>query len=389
MKYIVIFDSWKGCMGSGEANFAAMQGIHDADPSAEVVCLLGSDGGEGMLDAFVNAMGGSKVAVRVHDPLMRLIDAEYGLSTDGETAIIEVARACGLHLLRPAERNPLLASSYGVGELVLDAFNRGCRHFIIGLGGSGTSDAGIGMLEAFMHSNTTSRRLVKGDWRTASIDSPSLQAAFEHIIVNNLSSVRLISDNTIDFLLATDVKNPLYGPNGAACVFAPQKGATDEMVEAIDRRARVFSSCAQRLLACDKSLDAGAGAAGGLGYAFMQFLGAMCCSGIDLLLDQYHFETLLASADYVLTGEGSSDLQTLMGKLPYGVMRRASAMHIPTLLFAGRLSHEAELRNAGFDCLSCINPSSLPLCEAMRKDVAMKNLRETVRETIGTLASQR
>lgn len=349
MKCLIVFDSWKGCMRSDEANLAARQGILDAAPSAEVVCLQASDGGEGMLEAFMSAMGGTMVRIRVHDPLMRPIEAEYAVASD--TAIIEVARACGLTLLSPDERNPMEATSYGVGELVVDAYRRGCRQFIIGLGGSGTSDAGRGMLQAILDT--------VGNFSLAGND---------------------VFNKSCSFILASDVQNPLFGPNGAAHVFSPQKGATPEMVTLLDRQAKEFAEWAKTVCGHDCSHNPGAGAAGGLGYAFMQFLGAECRSGIDLLLDAYQFDNLLEGADYVLTGEGSADRQTLMGKLPYGVMRRASSRHVPTLLFSGKLSDEAELLNAGFAKAICINPPSLPLSEAIRKDVAISRLSEKVKE---------
>ena len=384
MKYICVFDSWKGCMDSDEANLAARQGILDATSGAEVVCLRASDGGEGMLEAFIAAMGGHKAEVLVHDPLMRPIKAEYGIA--GDTAIIEVARACGLTLLTADERNPMLTTSYGVGELVLDAYRKGCRQFIIGLGGSGTSDAGIGMLQALLQSSYFGvHHQPARDKSTAPFSNlHSLKILFEQNAVNNSLSYNLFNNTSLQFILASDVQNPLFGDNGAAQVFAPQKGATAEMVTSLDRQAKEFAQWAETVCGHDCSHHPGAGAAGGLGYAFMQFFGAQCHSGIDLLLDAYQFERLLEGADYVLTGEGSADRQTLMGKLPFGVMRRATAKHVPTLLFSGMLHDESELLKAGFAKAVCINPPSLPLSEAIKKSVAMNQLRKKVEETMSS-----
>ena len=384
MKYLCVFDSWKGCMDSDEANLAARQGILDVVPSAEVVSLRASDGGEGMLEAFLSAMGGHKAELLVHDPLMRPIKAEYGIA--GDTAIIEVARACGLTLLTADERNPMLTTSYGVGEFVLDAYRKGCRQFIIGLGGSGTSDAGIGMLQALLQPSYFG--VHNQPARDKSTDTfsnlHSLILLFEQNAVNNSLSYDLFNNKSLQFILASDVQNHLFGDNGAAQVFAPQKGATPEMVAMLDAQAQELARWAETVCGHDCSHNPGAGAAGGLGYAFMQFLGAKSRSGIDLLLDAYHFEHLLEGADYVLTGEGSADRQTLMGKLPFGVMRRATAKHVPTLLFSGLLRDESELLKAGFAKAVCINPPSLPLSEAIKKSVAMNQLRKKVKETMSS-----
>ena len=308
-------------------------------PDAEIIQIPVSDGGEGWLDAFQAAFGGELVEVKVHDPLMRSIVAPYLIK--GDTAVIEIAKASGLTLLSEKERNPMTATSYGTGQLVADAVRRGCRHIIVGLGGSATSDCGKGMLEA-MHN--------------------------AHDIM--LKDVR--------FTIATDVKNPLCGKNGAAHVFAPQKGATPEMVEELDRQAKEFAEESARHFGYDLQNMPGAGAAGGLGYAFMQYLGAECKSGIELLLDIAKFDEKLHGAQLVITGEGSADSQTLMGKLPMGILQRAKQQDIPTMLIAGRIKNRQQLLDAGFSQVECINPSDLPLEEAMNPERAKSNISETV-----------
>ena len=339
MKIIVAIDSFKGCLTSAEANQAASEGIISKEPEAEVVQVPVSDGGEGWLEAFMAAMGGSIVEVSVKDPLMRPVVAQY--LVQGDTAVIEIAKASGLTLLKPEERNPMVATSYGTGQLVADAVRRGCKHVIVGLGGSATSDCGMGMLEAIEDSG-------------------------------------VIIDNDVRFTIATDVTNPLCGENGAAYVFGPQKGASHDDVVALDARAKRFAEDSARQMGRDCQNMPGAGAAGGLGYAFLQYMNADCRSGIDLLLDTIRFDDLLQDADLVITGEGSADRQTLMGKLPFGILQRAKRHHVPVMLIAGRIADEQQLLDAGFSRVACINPPGLPLEIAMQPATAKENIRLSV-----------
>ena len=338
-KIIVAIDSFKGCLTSVEANQAASEGILNRMPDAKVVQVPVSDGGEGFLEAFQTAMGGDIVQVHVKDPLMRPIVAPY--LVQGDTAVIEIAKASGLTLVKPEERNPIVATSYGTGQLVVDAVRRGCKHIIVGLGGSATSDCGIGMLEAIENS-------------------------------------KYKIDNDVCFTIATDVTNPLCGERGAAHVFAPQKGASPDDVLALDARAKRFAEASAKHLGRDCQNLPGAGAAGGLGYAFMQYMQADCRSGIDLLLDAIHFDELLKDADLVITGEGSADRQTLMGKLPYGILQRARKHQVPVMLIAGRIADQQQLLDAGFARVACINPPGLPLDIAMQLTTAKQNIRLTI-----------
>jgi len=382
-KVIVAIDSFKGCLTSAEANQAASEGILAKIPDAQVVQVPVSDGGEGFLEAFKAAMGGEIVEVNVKDPLMRTIVAQY--LVQGDTAVIEIAKASGLTLLSPEERNPMVATSYGTGQLVVDAVRRGCKHIIVGLGGSATSDCGIGMLRAIIDSFAK-----HGKW----------------------DDVRELDD--VHFTIATDVTNPLCGENGAAHVFAPQKfaikreqseldsiaereqtrpqvkGATHEQVLALDARAKRFAEVSAKHLGRDCQNMPGAGAAGGLGYAFLQYMNAECRSGIDLLLDTIHFDDLLQDADLVITGEGSADRQTLMGKLPFGILQRCRSVarnlqraqnhHIPVMLIAGRIADEQLLLDAGFFRVACINPPDLPLEIALQPTTAKENIIRTAME---------
>lgn len=365
MKVIIAIDSFKGCLTSKQANEAAAEGIRRVCPNAKIVEIPVSDGGEGYMEAFHAAIGGSLEEVVVRDPLMRPVTAKYLLHD--EMAVIEIAQASGLTLLTKEERNPMVTTSYGTGQLVADAVCKGARHIIIGLGGSATSDCGMGMLKALIDIFAK-----HGQWDD----------------VEALKDVR--------FTIASDVENPLYGEKGAAHVFAPQKfaiereeselvstsereqtrpkvkGATPEMVLRLDERAIKFAELSAKHFGYDRSQQAGAGAAGGLGYAFMQYLNAKSMSGIQLLLDTIRFKELVADADLIITGEGSADRQTLMGKLPMGILEQAG--HTPVYLIAGRISDREELLNAGFARVDCINPPDITLEEAMRKEVARQNI---------------
>ena len=337
MKIVVAIDSFKGCLTSIEANRAAVEGIRKVFPDAEIVQVPVSDGGEGFLDAFLATIGGTLVEVPVKDPLMRLVTAKYLLKD--ETAVIEMAQASGLTLLTKEERNPMVTTSYGTGQLVVDAVQKGAKHIVVGLGGSATSDCGIGMLKA-------------------------------------IRQAQLSMNDNIHFTIATDVRNPLYGPNGAAQIFAPQKGATPEDVLVLDERARKFAEDSAKRFGYDRSQMEGAGAAGGLGYAFLQYLNADCKSGIQLLLDTINFKKVIEDANLIITGEGSTDRQTLMGKLPMGILQQST--DVPVCLIAGRVSDQEELLKAGFTRVLCINPDKLSIEEAMRPDVAIQNITNTI-----------
>ena len=349
MKVVIAIDSLKGCLTSMEANKAAAEGIRDAFPDAEIVEVPVSDGGEGYMEAFHAAIGGRLEEVTVRDPLMRPIIAKYLLQ--GEMAVIEIAQASGLTLLTKEERNPLVATSYGAGQLVADAVRKGAKHIIIGLGGSATSDAGMGMLHAL-------------------IDAFAKQKKWDDID----------AFKDVKFTIASDVKNPLYGEKGAAHVFAPQKGATPEMVLRLDERARKFAEMSAKHFGYDRSQMVGAGAAGGLGYAFLQYLHAESKSGIQLLLETIRFKEMLKDADLIITGEGSADRQTLMGKLPVGILEQSGK--VPVFLIAGRISDREELLNAGFARVECINPPGISLEEAMKKHVAQQNIQECVADMV-------
>lgn len=348
-RYIVAIDSFKGCLTSAEAGQTVADALRRLRPEAEVVCMEVSDGGEGMVDAFTAAMHGEMVEVQVHDAMMRPVTARYGLCPGG-VAVIETAQACGLTLIAPEDRNPLVATTYGVGEMLADAVRRGCQQFIVGLGGSATSDAGIGMLRAM-------------------VDALAPRDTFDKVRAM-LSGCR--------FTLASDVRNPLCGPDGAAHTFAPQKGANPDQIEQLERRASRFADHSARHFGYDRSACPGAGAAGGLGYAFMQYMDADCQSGADLLLQMLHFDGLLDGCTRVFTGEGHADRQTLMGKLPERILRSALQHHVPVTLLAGHVDDADALRDAGFADVVCINGSGTVTADALQPEVARRRLEEAV-----------
>lgn len=342
MKIICAFDSFKGCMTAKEACHAAALGLQERYPDADIVCLPMSDGGEGMVDCIAESVGAKKVKVEVHDPLMQMIEASYAISSDGETAYMEMAAASGLTLVPIDKRNPMLTTTYGVGEMLLDAVRRGCRKIVMGIGGSATCDGGKGMIESL----------------NGHLPLPA------------------------EITVASDVSNPLYGENGASYVFAPQKGATPEQVKLLDERLRFFAKETEDkgIALPDLANQPGAGAAGGLGYGLMAYLQARLQPGIDLVLDTVHFDEKIKDADFILTGEGKSDMQTLMGKVPYGILNRAMRQGIATHILSGAIEDEASLLKAGFASAHSINENDArPLDILMQKSVAMENMRQATK----------
>lgn len=350
---LLIFDSFKGCMSSQEANEACAKGLKAQHDDVEINQIEASDGGEG----FLRAMQPDRIVhCHVRDAMMRWTDADFGIK-DGK-AIIEVAQAVGLAKIEPELRNPLVATSYGVGELMVHAWEAGCREFVVGLGGSATSDCGLGMLKCLRHH--AQQRLH--------------QMWYDLFDTSVLKSLRVT--------LASDVDNPLTGPRGAAHVFAPQKGADDRQVALLERRASTFATMAAKHQGYDMSQRPGAGAAGGLGYAFMQFMDAQMESGAELVLQSNCFDELLQQADLVITGEGASDAQTLMGKLPSVVLHHAQEAGVPVVLASGRIEDRKALLDAGFSQVVCINDGQPADENPLDKDVAWKRLRMAVQNIV-------
>lgn len=372
---LLAFDSFKGSLTSREVADAFEDGVRSVLPDCVVkkVCL--ADGGEGTAEALVGTLGGKWIEVEVSDPLMRPIRACYGVVDDGRTAIIEMASASGLTLLAEEERNPLKTSTYGTGQLIADALKRGCRKLLIGIGGSATNDAGTGMLCAL-------------GFRLLDAEGMSLAGCGESLErIATIDSSHILPElKTVDIQVACDVTNPFCGPQGAAYIFASQKGADRQMVEQLDRGMHHFAEVIREYNKVDVTNISGAGAAGGLGGAFSALLGARLCRGVELVLDALHFEELLTGCDLVVTGEGRIDRQTLMGKAPMGVLEAATHQAIPVIAIGGSIEQSPELEQSGFSSILSINEEGLPLHLAMRPDVARENVRRTGRKLFLSLS---
>ena len=360
-KIVVAADSFKGSLSSEQAASAVAEAAAELFPRCELVRLAMADGGEGTAEALLRSLGGTRVEAEVHDPLMRPVRAAYGILPDGITAAIELSAANGLTLLSEDERNPMNATSFGCGELIADALRRGCSRVLAGLGGSATNDAGTGMLEAL------GARFLDADGQPL----PGNGASLGRIASADLTGL-LPWLASAEFIAACDVRNCLCGPDGAACVFAPQKGADAAMVDELDRGLRNFAEVTRKACGCDLLAAGGSGAAGGIGGAMLAYLHARMVPGAELLLDASGFDRLAAGADLVFTGEGCLDEQSLMGKVPVSVLRRASALGVPVVALAGKVRLD---RNPGFAGIYEVTPPDCPPQTAMRSEVAYENVR--------------
>jgi glycerate kinase len=371
-KIVVASDSFKGSLSSLEVADAAAKAINECIPRCCVEKVEVADGGEGTMEALHRTLGGVKVAVEVCDPLGRAITASYVKLADGVTAVLEMAVASGLPLLAPQERNPMKTSTYGTGQLIADALRKGCRKFLIGIGGSATNDAGMGMLEAL------GVRFLDAEGNLLHGSGESL----EKVADIDLSGVCAGLAES-EFIIACDVDAPLYGPKGAACVFAPQKGADAEMVAMLNDGLEHFSSVIRRVTGKDVSDIPGAGAAGGLGGGFVAFLHARLERGIEMVLDAISFDERIRGASLIITGEGRVDFQTLTGKTPYGILKRARRQGIPVVAIGGSVAlGEKEASEAGFAGVYAVTPSDMPLEEAMKPETAVRNIYDTVKNIL-------
>lgn len=367
MRVVIAIDSFKGSLSSLEAGRAVKEAVRALDAEADVVVKPLADGGEGTVGAFVGSPAAEVVSVCVHGPLMEKISAEYCILRDTDTAVIEMAAASGITLVSDADRNPLYTTTYGVGELIRDAVGRGCRRFIIGIGGSATNDGGTGMLSALGF------EFVDGDGAPIPLGAVGLE---------RLCSIK--TDNVMPelcdctFRIACDVKNPLCGEYGCSRVFGPQKGATPDMTERMDawlgRYADIARSVSDR---ADPDCE-GAGAAGGLGFAFVAFTNATLSPGIDIVLDEIKLEDDIKRADIVVTGEGRLDSQSVMGKAPVGVARLAKKYGKKVIAFCGCATEDAEVCNEhGIDAFFPILRAVTTLEQALDTDNAYGNLKRT------------
>ncbi|TFC50714.1 glycerate kinase [Cryobacterium sp. TMT1-21] len=356
MKFVLAPDSFKESMSAAEAVAAMERGIRTVFPDAECVGLPMADGGEGTVDALVAARGGALIVAKALDALGRPRVARYGYVADERLAIIEIAAAAGIQLIDPADRDPRNASTFGVGQLITDALDRGARRFVIGLGGSATTDGGAGMLHAL------GARLLDANGR----DLPGGGAALARLARIDLAGFdpRLF-DAT--FEIASDVTNPLLGAEGAAAVFGPQKGADEVMVRELDAALTVYARVLAETTGYDVAGESGAGAAGGLGAAFLGCFDCRMRRGIEVVMQAAGLAVRLDGADYVFTGEGSVDAQTLRGKAPLGVAEVAARADVPVIAFAGRIGDGAEaLYDHGFSVLVPIVAGISDLSQALR-----------------------
>lgn len=375
MKVVIAIDSLKGSLSSMEAGTAIKDGILAAKPDAEVIVKPLADGGEGTTDALIEGMNGERIDLTVTGPMHTPVDAYYGYLKDTNTAVMEMASAAGITLVPDSEKNPLLATSYGVGEMINDAIQRGCRNFIIGIGGSVTNDGGIGMLKAL------GVRFLDENGEDAGEGGQSL-AKVARIDVSGMNP--LLKECHIQ--IACDVNNPLCGENGSTYVYGPQKGVTEDMKKTLDEAMAHFARVTSETLENDYMNTPGAGAAGGLGYAFLAYTGAALTPGIELILDAVGLEEELSGADVVVTGEGRLDFQTAMGKAPVGVARLAKKYNAKVIAFAGSVTKEATACNKeGIDAFFPILRGVCTLAEAMDPVTARNNMTATVEQVFRLL----
>lgn len=375
MKVVIAIDSLKGSLSSMEAGTAIKDGILAAKPDAEVIVKPLADGGEGTTDALIEGMNGERIDLTVTGPMHTPVDAYYGYLKDTNTAVMEMASAAGITLVPDSEKNPLLATSYGVGEMINDAIQRGCRNFIIGIGGSVTNDGGIGMLKAL------GVRFLDENGEDAGEGGQAL-AKVARIDVSGMNP--LLKECHIQ--VACDVNNPLCGENGSTYVYGPQKGVTEDMKKTLDEAMAHFARVTSETLENDYMNIPGAGAAGGLGYAFLAYTGAALTPGIELILDAVGLEEELSGADVVVTGEGRLDFQTAMGKAPVGVAKLAKKYNAKVIAFAGSVTKEATACNKeGIDAFFPILRGVCTLAEAMDPVAARNNMTATVEQVFRLL----
>lgn len=370
-KVVVAFDSFKGCISAHEACEAAAKGIRTVLPEANVVEIALSDGGEGLVKCVQQILPTQSVTIDVHGPLMTKLKAEYALSMDGKTAYMEMAAASGLTLVPIDQRDPTKTSTYGVGEMVADALKRGCQKIVMGIGGSATCDGGRGMVEALRDKGCLEKMSHKDLSHNDHVDL--IQKDHECLAQKDHECLA----QKCKLVVACDVNNPLYGENGAAHIFAPQKGATREQVLWLDEQLRAFAKETEQagLATPELANHPGAGAAGGLGYALLAYLNAELNSGIDIMLDLANFDVAIKDADLVITGEGKSDQQTMMGKVPHGVLKRCKKAGVLVWLMSGAIDDATGELAKNFDLVRSINENdNRPLSVLMQPDVAKKNI---------------
>ncbi|WP_180068604.1 glycerate kinase [Acinetobacter sp. YH16038] len=375
--FVLAPDSFKESMTAEQACQAMQRGILQVFPDANCITVPMADGGEGTVDALISSLKGERVKCQVTGPLAsQSIETYFGLVDAGQTVVIEMAKANGIHLLEVARRNPMLTSTYGTGEMIKQALDLGVKKIIIGLGGSITNDGGSGMAQAL------------------GVQFFNATGEVMQVCGGNLNQIDRIDFSRLDsrlknteILIASDVNNPLCGPNGTSVIFGPQKGATSEMVQQLDRNLRHFADLVETSLDISFKNFPGAGAAGGLGFGLMAFAGAKLQSGVALIMEQNRLAEKIADADYVFTGEGKIDHQTALGKTPFGVAQVAQQLNKPVIAFAGLVGEGIEsLYQAGFSQIVGINPPDCLLKDALKN--AEINLKKAVVQAVQNIQEQ-
>ncbi|MEH7308839.1 glycerate kinase family protein [Neobacillus drentensis] len=357
MKFVLAPDSFKESMTAKKAALAMEKGILKVFPDAECVIVPMADGGEGTVESLVSMSNGEMIKTEVIGPLGEKRIAEFGLLGEGQTAVIEMATASGLELIHPEDRNPLVTTTFGTGQLIKHALDKGVSRILIGIGGSATNDGGAGMLQALGVSfkDQNGEELSFGGGALGRLHSIDVSGLDERIFAVKID-------------VACDVTNPLIGDNGASAIFGPQKGASPEMVKLLDRNLSLYANLIKQKLGKEIAFMEGAGAAGGLGAGLVAFLNAQLKKGVELVIEYTGLEERVKGADYVFTGEGSIDGQTLYGKTPYGVASIALKHSVPVIAFAGRIGNGVEpLYDHGFNAIIGILPGVTNLTEALEK----------------------
>lgn len=363
-------DSFKGSLSTFDSGKAVKEGIKRVFPDAEVLISPLADGGEGTVEAIVSASGGYLQKIAVCGPLGSTVTAEYGIIPETNTAVMEMSAAAGITLVKENDRNPLNTTTYGVGEMILDALNKGCRKFVMGIGGSATNDCGIGMLQALgfefldKEGNQVSR-FGKGLESISEIRTENVDIRLKDAV----------------FTIACDVTNPLCGKNGCSAIYGPQKGATPEIIEKMDGWMKSFAELSKTVNNNADPDFPGSGAAGGMGFAFRTFLRGELKSGIDIVIRQTGLEDKIRKSDFVITGEGRLDGQSAMGKAPIGVAKLAKKYGKPVFAFSGCVTDDAKKCNEyGIDAFFPILKAPVSLAEAMDIENAYKNLSDTAEQ---------
>ena len=373
MKILVAPDSFKESLSAIQVAEAISKGVLKIIPNAEIIKIPISDGGEGLLDALVNDKNGKIITVKVYDPLYRSIAAEYGILNEGTTAVIEMAKASGLELLKEQEKNPYNTSSYGTGQLILDALDRGCQKIIIGIGGSATNDGGMGMVKALggKFINKEGVELTEGGGALGELSSIDL-TNFDKRISN------------CKIVVACDVTNKLTGENGASFVYGAQKGGSKEQLEFLDKNLEHYAAIIRNHLGIEIENINGAGAGGGMGAGLMAFLNAELKSGIDLILETLEIKKHIKNIDLIITGEGKIDKQTLQGKTILGIAALAKEYHVPVIAITGKIGDNIdEIYKLGITSIFSIVNKPMKLEEAINDvEYLIQSCIETIIRTI-------